>query len=378
MDGCRDALYGNAVVVQKVNSAFANADGGAPHQVAAAYAFVDSDARALYLFLAGNVNHGRAKLHLFIDGLDGENTLRSPHVYDGARSRHLVNLTFDADFGARFHVFARLTSNNTLAATLIDRIAVVDGVTMVDNGVSTSYRHSSGKRQVSVAPIANSDGLAWFFGNNSNGGGVEFDPSGGSAPSPGAAESVTTGWEFSFNLSYFDGKLRDPNRLSICAMVGTDDFLNMSNQVLGSMPLGYKSTLSAGLNLTAVEGLQYFDVALAPTMPSGSVAWSASDSAGAITMPSGSGINDSMPATSLTTSTMPFISNSSPQISSSRPQATAVIVGSLVASIVLFVLGVVVLLRWFAVRSNPRRLNASNCAQEAAHSEYASTYAALR
>jgi hypothetical protein len=322
MDGNRDTLYGSAVVSQKVNSVFANADGGAPHQIAAAYTFVDAEARALYLFLAGNVNHGRAKLHLFIDGLGGENTLRTPHEYDGSRSRNLLNLTFDTGFDARFHLFARLTANSTLAATLIDRNTVVDGVTMLDNGVTTSCKHSSGNRQTSVAPIANTDGQAWFYGNNSNGSGVEFDPSGTTAPPTGAAESVTTGWEFSFNLSFFDWKLRDPNRLSICAMIGTDDFVSMSIQILGSMPLGFKSKLSAELNLTAVEGAQYFDVALVPTSESGSFIATTAGSMSRITshtvtMASVSIVNSSLLSTSAPAdnATMQFASQSSPQAS---------------------------------------------------------------
>jgi hypothetical protein len=368
MDGNRDTLYGSAVVLQKVNSAFANSDGGAPHQIAAAYAFVDADARALYLFLAGNVNHGGAKLHLFIDGLDGENTLRTPHEYDGSRSRNLVNLTFDAGFDARFHLFARLTASSTLAATLIDRS------TMLDNGVADFNKYSGGSRQFNVAPIANTDGLAWFFGNNSNGAGVAFDPSGNTAPPTGAAESVTTGWEFSFNLSFFDGKLRDPNRLSICAMIGTDDFVSMSNQVLGSMPLGYKSALSAGLNLTAVDGAQYFDVALAPTSRSGFVAATAESksrlTANMVTISSASAVNNSLRATSAPAdeTTMQFASQSSPQA-----LPLAAIVGGIVASVV-FVFVTVAVLRWFLLREKSKRSPVAQAPQ----GEYASTFAALQ
>lgn len=382
MDGNRDTLYGSAVVSQKVNSVFANADGGAPHQLAAAYAFVDADVRAVYLFLAGNVNHGRAKLHLFIDGLGGENTLRAPHEYDGSRSRHLVNLTFDAGFDARFHLFARLTGNSTLAATLIDRSTVVDGVTMLDNGVANSTKYSGGNRQFYVAPIANTNGLAWFFGDNSNGGGVAFDPSGNTAPPTGAAESVTSGWEFSFNLSFFDGKLRDPNRLSICAMVGTDDFVSMSNQILGSMPLGFKAKLSAELNLTAVEGAQYFDVALVPTSESGSFIATTAGSMSRITshtvtMASVSIVNSSLLSTSAPAAmvSVELGSDSAPQASLPRPQDTAAIIGGIVASVVI-VLGVVGLLRWYLVREKSKASN--DLVAHAPQSEYASTFAALR
>ena len=280
VDGTVDGAYGGAITVQTVETQFGDANppgnlGGS--ELDAGYATISGG--RLYLMLTGNHEPNFNKLEVFIDSRPGgENTLTSTPAYDfftgsGWISQNMGGMTFDAGFGADYHLFSRWGGGpGPYEVDFVNRngggAASVPGASQP--GSPTVGLISSGSIPAGdIGPNASGSSLTqplFFAINNNNAGGVL----GGTNPAnQAAALAVTTGMEFSIDLADL-GNPGNGDVIKIAAMIDNGDHNYLSNQILGGLPApqgnlggdgggGFTGSLS-GINFNNFSGLQYFTI----------------------------------------------------------------------------------------------------------------------
>jgi hypothetical protein len=253
LDGLRDAEYGPPVALQTLKSSVRSND--VTQQIVALYA--RSSPTKLHLFVAGNMDRGVMKLHLFFSGPLGEHTL-TERSYDDSRARKLAGLTFDATFRAQYHLFARMTGNGSYAATWVDRAAVpaLNPTTIHVPVVNESTTYAG--------EIAGTDGKGRFFADNdiTRTGGVGFNATGTDpVENSTKATEVDNGWEFELAMTPHDIDTK------VVVMLGKDDHSEMYNHFLPALPRDFAlpNVTSAVLNLSAIPGDQFVVVSLSHT-----------------------------------------------------------------------------------------------------------------
>lgn len=289
INGVLELDYGSALAVQSVETGFGNSSGGITSggELDAGYAVIEGG--RLYVMLTGNIENNFNKMSVFIDSVPGgENVLTNIPQYDiNNVSQNFGGLTFDAGFGADYHVFGRwgVGNGNTFEVDIANRAGGGNASVGV-NGAAASLGAGM-PIQVGVINPGNNGmnnlgnrALTGFltnpvnFGfNNNNSGGVDEcntpAMSGCQAANVPAALAVTTGFEFSVALADL-GNPAAGSQIKIHAVYGNGDNNYHSNQTLSGLPTGsinlggngvggFTGTL-AGVNFNNFAGNQYFEI----------------------------------------------------------------------------------------------------------------------
>ena len=251
VDGLLDAEYGEPLALQTLKSSART--NNITQQIVAVYSRVETNPAKWYLFVAGNVDKGTVKLHVFIEGPSGERTLTSRN-YDGGRARNLAGLTFD--FAVQFHLFARVQGDGTYAATFIDRSNTTTGGP-TDIGVPVANGRTMGAGMVA----GTTTGLFAVDNNITPTGGIGFNATGKELANSTIARAVDSGWEFEFTPVQVAGK--------VLVILGGELHDLMYNQFLPPLPVEEaKATLnSTTLDMSKIAGDQFFLIPL-PATPS--------------------------------------------------------------------------------------------------------------
>jgi hypothetical protein len=104
-------------------------------------------------------------------------------------------------------------------------------------------------------------GSGWLLSaalNNSNIVGVPGNPDGIAASGAG----VTTGLELKIPLAAIDWD--GVSDIKVCAFISSNNHTSMSNQVLGSLPVGSTNLATGRPNFAVIDGNQYFVVSAGP------------------------------------------------------------------------------------------------------------------
>lgn len=294
VDGTRDAEYGAPIVVQTVQTQFAdamppgNVNGS---ELNAAYAKASVNTGRLHLLLTGNHEPNFNKLDIIIDSQPGgENTLSGTPDYDfnpggGWISSNLAGLTFDTGFEADYHLFSRWgSSTGPYETDFVDR----------QGGAAAMVPGANGASPAAVGLIAAGTISAGATGPNASGSSltedlhfaIDHNNAAGVAAGTGAADmaaaaAVSTGMEFSIDLA----DLGNPglgDTILIAAMINNGDHNFLSNQVLGGLPAGtgnlggdggggFTGDL-AGVDFRQFPGVQHFAVTVVPEPASAALA----------------------------------------------------------------------------------------------------------
>lgn len=262
LDGFRDALYGNAVSVQTVQTQFGDGNPNGGSELDAAYARVEGG--YLYLMLTGNLENNFNKLNIFIDSkAGGQNVLQNADGFggnnptnDGWAGKH-AGYTFDTGFDADYMLIVR---NGNFGNDRFD----IDFATIGGGaGAFVASGDVFGGSLTGSNTNALSNGIGVAF-DRSNTGGVS---GGDQAADQDAARAVTTGIEFAIPLS----ELGNPGtEIHISAMINGSNHDYLSNQFLGGLTPpqgnlggdgsgGYNGTVGQ-LDMNDFAGQQYFTV----------------------------------------------------------------------------------------------------------------------
>lgn len=214
MDGTRDALYGDAVATQTVNTAWGdNAD-----ELDAAYAYVQKN--RLFLMIAGNLNVNWNKYEIFIDATDAvtSNVLDAPSN-DGAD--FMDGMTFDAGFSPDYYLNVR-RGNGYLFNLDMAQL----GTSNVSEHNNVFYNSmegfaNTGTGNANALPI----GIAY---DNSNTNGLVW---GTNAVNVADVLAVTNGLELSIALS----DIGNPGLVRIAVILNGANHDWISNQILGGL-----------------------------------------------------------------------------------------------------------------------------------------------
>ncbi|MEI6272267.1 MAG: hypothetical protein WCQ03_02215 [Phycisphaerae bacterium] len=275
IDGTCDAAYGNPKASQVVHTGFGNATDGVNSnangsELDAAYIKIDAANGYLYVFMAGNLESNFNKLDMFIDSVPGEgqNELRSDNAdidYNGLNKmgRDVVNgyagLKFDAGFAADFCLMT------TLGGSPITQYANIAQVLTSGGGVGAYIGSGAFSGPTGVNLVDDQVYGCQLSISNKNTGGVSGD-----SANPGSGCGVVTGIEMKIPLALlaWDGA----SDIKVCAFINGNGHDYVSNQVLGSLPLG-KGNLGGdgvggyiggfpgalrGVNFASIPGDQYF------------------------------------------------------------------------------------------------------------------------
>ena len=276
IDGTLDGVYGNPKASQSVHTGFGNATDGVNSfangsELDAGYAKIVMDDGYLYLFLAGNLESNFNKLDVFIDSdaTGGQNEIRSdnPDIdFNGLNKmgRDNVNgyagLKFDAGFAA--DVCIMTTIGGSPEVVQYANIAQM----LTDGGGAGGYLGNgafSGPTGVNL--IDDQVYGCQLSISNANTGGVSGD-----SANPGSGCGVITGIEMRIPLALlaWDGV----TDIKICAFINGNGHDYVSNQVLGSLPIGsgnlggdgiggylggFPGALR-GVDFAAIDGDQFF------------------------------------------------------------------------------------------------------------------------
>jgi hypothetical protein len=283
VDGFAEGVYGNALAVQQISTAFGNATPDQPpgacngSELDAAYGRLDVIGGHLYLVLAGNLQTNFNKINVFIDAKAGagQNSLRNdnPDVdfnrlnngmgasADGSQPGLTFDPGFDADAFLTFTVGGG--APNTMYVVYAQLLTKGGGVgSYVGNG---NYDNLLNAHVMTPRPIG-LPGIGWEISaalNNTNVAGV----AGGNGEASSGA-GVRTGLEVKISLAAigWDGS----PAVSVCAFVTSSDHGYTSNQVLGSLPVG-TGNLGASFggrpNFALIDGSQFFVVPVDSTQP---------------------------------------------------------------------------------------------------------------
>lgn len=261
----------------------------------------------IFVLVTGNLENNFNKLEVFFDSVaGGENSLSSIPEYDfpddnppawqsqrlGGMISGTPGLTFDSGFEADYHLFARHGFDpkaedfdfNVLDVDFIDRLG---GTSQLINGntMRTAFDFDTqiGVGMLNSADLANNaaagaivNAIEIGFDNN-NMAGVSGDTT--VAADPVAAEAVTTGFEFSIDVSDLGIDPANAATIKICVMQngGRHDF--MSNQILpgvdaptgiefgnlGGDNMGNFTGDVGGVDMTAWTGDQFFCIDYTPS-----------------------------------------------------------------------------------------------------------------
>ena len=248
-DGTRDALYGEPLAVQTIETGF----GDNLSEWNAAYARIN-DGR-LALLLTGNMENNFNKLNIFIDSVDGGTNVLTTAGNDG--SDVMNGLVFDSEFTPEYHFIARRSDGQfdldfaDLATGTFASYMSVFGNS--GEGISATGDPADG---ATLSPLPPPIAIGY---NNSNEAGV--GGSTGIAADQDAARAVTTGLEIEIALA----DIGNPSgEFRICVMQNSGDQTFLSNQFLGGLPVGTDNLGTPSVvDLSALEGDQFFTV-LAP------------------------------------------------------------------------------------------------------------------
>ena len=275
IDGTCDAAYGNPKASQVVHTGFGNATDGVNSyangsELDAAYIKIDAANGYLYVFMAGNLESNFNKLDMFIDSVPGEgqNELRSDNAdidYNGLNKmgRDDVNgyagLKFDAGFAADFCLMTTLGGNPVTQYANIAQVLTNGG------GVGAYIGSGTFSGPTGVNFLDDQVYGCQLSISNKNTGGVS-----GNSTNPGSGCGVVTGIEMRIPLALlaWDGA----SDIKVCAFINGNGHDYVSNQVLGSLPLGngnlggdgvggyiggFPGALR-GVNFASISGDQYF------------------------------------------------------------------------------------------------------------------------
>ncbi len=239
IDGTKDAVYGDAVAVQTVQTQFGDRKWRRPggSELDAAYVTV-CDGR-LFVMLTGNQQQNFDKLNIFFDTQEGvgENVMSGLPEYDftggpGWISQNYGGHTFDAGFTAQYHMIVRSGGGDNYEVDWIDRLL---GASADVNG---NFGQAVGFGTVSPGTLANNavaSALAndiEFAFDNSNVAGVA---GGTEAADQTAALAVMTGFEFSIDFADLGLDPTVANTIRVAAIIGNGDHNFHSNQTLGGL-----------------------------------------------------------------------------------------------------------------------------------------------
>jgi len=267
VDGIAEASYGAPLSIQQVQTQFGDNSLGAidyanGSELDVAYGVVQCG--YLYLFLAGNLESNFNKLEVFIDCQPGgQNKLRGDNANvdfnglnrmgdDGSGNGLRFDTGFDADYwfsvtggGGPYALYANY------------------GQLLTGGGGAGDYLGTTGAASNGVLSGGTDHGVMVTI-NNSNGVGV----SGGCGASSGAG--VGTGVEFAIPLAL----IGNPSGcIKVCAFINGGGHDYLSNQVLGSLPVG---TCNLGeprsVDFNQFDGNQYFTLCSGVT-PTHATSW---------------------------------------------------------------------------------------------------------
>ena len=288
IDGRAEPQYGQARAVQQVHTGFGNASSGGINGVCngseldGAFGILDAKGGFLYLTIAGNLETNFNKLDIFIDSRAGagQNELRgdNPDIDFNNLNRMgagvdvngnpVPGLRFDPGFTADAVMFFTVGGGDPLANPPAPPIMYVNFGQLLTAGGGAGGYVGGGPWSAALGCNlleTNQYGLEAAL-NNSNVGGVSGDPD-----EPGSGDGVRTGLEVKIPLALIDWDGTSP--IKVCAFVNGGGHDYMSNQVLGSLPVGsgnlggdgfggYVGGSSGALriNFATIPGDQYFVV----------------------------------------------------------------------------------------------------------------------
>jgi hypothetical protein len=280
MDGIAEAAYGPARATQGIATQFGDHLGGIPQgtcfgsELDAAYGAIVGDAQSGYLqlVLAGNLETNFNNLDLFIDARPGagQNSLRSDNPQVGFADALNASmgafedagvpqpgLTFDEGFDADAVVFVSAGGGRMYAdyGQILSKGGGVGGFVG-----EAAFDASVNAYMLPPSPIGGA-GSGWLLSaalNNSNIVGVPGNPDGIAASGAG----VTTGLELKIPLAAIDWD--GVSDIKVCAFISSNNHTSMSNQVLGSLPVGSTNLATGRPNFAVIDGNQYFVVSAGP------------------------------------------------------------------------------------------------------------------
>ncbi len=241
VDGTCEEGYGNPKAAQVVHTGFGNATDGVNSyangsELDAAYIRLDAVNGYLYVFMAGNLESNFNKLDIFIDSVPGEgqNELRSDNAdidFNGLNKmgRDDVNgyagLKFDAGFAADFCLMT------TLGGDPVTQYANIAQVLTSGGGVGAYIGNGTFSGPTGVNLLDDQVYGCQLSISNANTGGVSGD-----SANPGSGCGVVTGIEMKIPLALlaWDGS----SDIKVCAFINGNGHDYVSNQVLGSLPIG--------------------------------------------------------------------------------------------------------------------------------------------
>lgn len=269
MDGMADAAYGDAILVQQVQTQFGNADIGETgfcngSEIDGLYAVVEGD--TLYLLVAGNLESNYNKLEVFFDAMpdEGQNPIlgdnpdvdfgalnRMGRFEDGDTGEVQPGLTFDDGFLADFWL------TFTGGAGAPDKKGVTPYDTymsyaeLLTGGGASGLSGFAGPGSFGAAGVLATDNLIEIAIDNSNTAGV----TGGDQPEPDGGAGVSTGIEIAIPLAVLGHVAGDDIR--ICAFVNGSGHDFLSNQVMGPILSGGNLGEPRFVNFADINGDQF-------------------------------------------------------------------------------------------------------------------------
>ncbi len=274
VDGTADAAYGDAIMVQQVQTQFGNADLGETgfcngSEIDGLYAVIEGE--TLYVLLAGNLESNFNKIEIFFDAIpdEGQNPVlgnnadvdfgalnRMGRFEDGKTGEVQPGLTFDSGFSADFWItmtggggIPDKKSGETPYDTYLSYAQMLTG------GGDTALTGFAGPGSAGAEGLLVADNGITATIDNSNVGGV----TGGDLPEPDGGAGVTTGIELSIPLSALGHTAGDD--IKICAFVNGAGHDFVSNQVMGPLLAGGNLGEPRFVNFADIDGDQFVTIA---------------------------------------------------------------------------------------------------------------------
>ncbi len=249
IDGSYDATYGAASSVQTVNTQF----GDNQSELDAAYTHIENG--KLYVFVSGNLEANFNHMMFFFDTrAGGQNQVRgdNPDVDFNALSAHYAGMKFDTNFSPDYALWYAHDTGNAYV-NFSEMNATGGGFAAFVGQVALSGGIGSGNLGGTGGVPAVGFGL-----NNNNTAGVV---AGNGAADQSAAQAVTTGTEFSIDLT----ALGITSSFNMMIGVNSSGHNFWSNQFLGGLTppadnLGGANDSVGGTDFSLIDGNQYFTV----------------------------------------------------------------------------------------------------------------------
>ena len=269
MDGMADAAYGDAILVQQVQTQFGNADLGDlgfcnGSEIDGLFAVVEGD--TLYVLIAGNLESNYNKIEVFFDAMPGEgqNPLlgdnpdvdfgglnRMGRFEDGDTGEVQPGLTFDDGFLADFWLTftGGAGTPDKKGGTPYD--TYMSYAELLTGGGATGASGFAGPGSSGAAGVLAADNFIEIAIDNSNTVGV----TGGDQPEPDGGAGVVTGIEIAIPLSVLGHSAGDDIR--VCAFVNGSGHDFISNQVMGPLLSGGNLGEPRFVNFADIIGDQF-------------------------------------------------------------------------------------------------------------------------